>query len=153
MGTNEIDFTKFFEEFTPETVTLWEKTVSECENPGWRDFPITGLIPFVRKVLPRVARVQSLFGPSIICLEDKPKPQEEEAIVRYGLEPLLKANILTDGEVQQIVDWYLSTQPTWDAENSKRFQKVFDVDGTRYELMTDSYRNCRDLNLHYDRKE
>ena len=72
----------------------------------------------------------------------------EEKIVKYGLEPLTKAGILTNVEVKQVVDWFKKTEPTWDSNDRKGFAKIFKIDEITYELMTDCCRGYRDLNLH-----
>jgi hypothetical protein len=82
---------------------------------------------------------------SIVSLEGYLANEEE--IVRYGLQPILAAGILTEGEADQVVDWYLGTKPIQDSGGLPHFRKEFEIDGTKYRLMTDSIRYCRDLNL------
>jgi hypothetical protein len=55
---------------------------------GWE-----GLLQYHQADL-RIGNNQSLFDLSIICLSRK--YFDEEKVVRYGLEPLTKAGILTD---------------------------------------------------------
>jgi len=94
----------------------------------------------------RIGNDQSVFGLSIICLSRK--YSDEEKVIRYGLEPLTRAGILTDVEVKKVVSWFKKTEPTWDSNDRKGFAKTFKIDGIKYELMTDCCRGYRDLNLH-----
>jgi len=136
---------RFFQQFTTKVIKTWEKAVQKNPNAEWNYNRIGNFLPFIRKVMPRIARNQSLFGLSIISLDGK--VQNEREIIQYGLEPLLAANILIKKEVEQIINWYLQTQPTWDSGGAGYFQKEFEIDEVKYKLITDSYRNCRDLNL------
>lgn len=139
------DMGNFFQQFTSEIVKNWEEAVQKDSDAEWNSNRIRSLLPFLKKVMPRIGRNQSLFGLSIVSLDGK-TPNERD-IVQYGLEPLLMACILTREEAERIVNWYLQTQPTWDSGRAGHFQKEFEVEGIRYRLITDSYRNCRDLNL------
>jgi hypothetical protein len=136
---------EYYMQFSLEGLQNWEKAAQQNPDANWRDNRIVDLLPFMRKVMPRIATTQSLFGLSIVSLEKRLANEEE--VVRYGLQPILAAGILTEGEVGQIVDWYLRTRPTQDSGGHPHFKKEFEVDGTRYRLMTDSIRYCRDLNL------
>jgi hypothetical protein len=138
-------FADFYQEFTPQIVGAWEDAAQKDEGAEWSCNCIKPLVPFLKKVMPRVGQNQSLFGLSIISLKEK--VPNEENVVRYGLEPLLKAKIVSDEDVEKIVAWYKTTNPNWDSNNSKRFEKEFVIDEVNYKLITDSYRNCRDLNL------
>lgn len=142
-----IDMSRIYQQFNPETVAKWEEVAKKTPDAEWCYNKITDILPFVKKVMPRIGKNQSMFGLSIISLEGSYEVKDEEAIVRYGLEPLLKAGILTKGEVEDIVVWYHSTNPSWHGDNTERFEKQFEIDGAKYRLSTDSYRNCRDLNL------
>jgi len=139
------DMQTFFQQFTPEVVEKWEKAVQANPDAEWNSNRVRSILPFVKKVMPRIGRNQSLFGLSIISLDGKAKDERE--LVQYGLEPLLVGGILTEEEVKQIVGWFLNTQPTWDSGGAGHFQKEFEIDGMKYRLISDSYRNCRDLNL------
>jgi len=142
-----IDMSSVYQEFTPEGVAKWEEVSKKKPDAEWSYNKIKDILPFVKKVMPRVGKNQSLFGLSIISLEGGYEIQDEEEIVRYGLEPLVKAGILTKGEVEDIVVWYHATKPSWHSSNVEKFEKEFDIDGKGYRLFTDNYRNCRDLNL------
>jgi hypothetical protein len=96
--------------------------------------------------LPRIGNNQSVFDLSIISLTRK--YSDEEKVIKYGLEPLTKAGILTDVEVKKVVDWFKKTEPTWDSNDRKGFAKTFKIKGIKYKLMTDCCRGYRDLNLH-----
>ncbi len=141
---------RFFQQFTPEIVRGWEEVVQENPDAEWNFNQAHNLLPFLKKVMPRIAQNQSCFGLSIISLNGR-TPNERE-IVQYGLEPLLTARVLTQEEAEQIVNWYLQTQPTWDRmiwnpRGTKNFRKEFEIEGVRYAFITDSYRGYRDLNL------
>jgi len=136
---------KFYQEFTPKTIRTWEKAAKKNPKAEWNCNKIKEILPFLKKVIPRVGKNQSAFGLSIISLFCKPR--EEEEIVRYGLEPLLKAEVLTMEEVNKIVDWFLKTKPTWNSSGAGQFTKEFEIEGIKHQLFTDSYRNYRDLNL------
>jgi hypothetical protein len=139
------DMKRFFQRLTPEIVEYWKKAVQNNPDVEWNSNRIRSLLPFLKKVMPRIGRNQSLFGLSIISLDGK--TQNEREIVQYGLEPLLTTRILTQEEAERVISWYLQTQPTWDSGGVGHFQKEFEVEGVRYKLITNSYRNCRDLNL------
>lgn len=136
---------EFYSQFTSEDVKTWEEAVEKNPDVEWSHNRVKDLLPFVRKVMPRIGLGQSLLGFSIICLNGKCKKEKE--VVEYGLEPLLVANIITKEEATRITRWYLQTQPTWDSGGAGHFQKEFQIEGVRYRLITDSRRNCRDLNL------
>jgi len=135
----------FYHQFTPEDVKSWEEGLQENPDAEWNYNRVKEFLPFVKKVMPRIGLGQSLLGFSIICLNGKCKNEKE--VVEYGLEPLLVANIITEKEAAQITNWYIRTQPTWDSGGAGHFQKEFEVEDTKYRLITDSCRNCRDLNL------
>lgn len=136
---------RFYYQITPENVRSLEEAVQENPEAEWHYNRVKDILPFVKIVMPRIAQIQSLLGFSIICLDGKFKGEEE--VVKYGLEPLLVANILTKKESEQIINWYLQRKPTWDSEWGKYFRKEFEIEGIKYRLITDSCRNCRDLNL------
>jgi len=141
------EMSKFYQEFTPETVQKWEKAMPENPDAEWNYNKIREILPFVKKVMPRIGQSQSLFGLSIISLASKCEAKEEQRIVRYGLEPLLKSGVLAEEDVEEIVQWFLETTPTWDTGGDWQFKKEFEIDGIKYGLITDSHRNHRDLNL------
>lgn len=137
---------QFYQQFTKEIVAAWEEALKENPEADFNGLKVNRLMPFIKKVLPRTGKSQSLFGFSIICLEGK--IPDEVAVVRYGLEPLLVAEILSMEEAQKIQAWYAVNNPQWDSgSTSGHFEKEFTVDGQQYRLYTDSYRNHRDLNL------
>lgn len=134
----------YFQQFTPEIVKKWEDAVNA--DPDNRDLnEIRKQLPFIKKVMPRVGRNQSMFGLSIISLEGKVLNENE--VVQYGLDPLLAAEIIEPEEARAILEWYSETCPSWNSGYGPNFKKEFEVDGIKYRLATDSYRNCRDLNL------
>jgi len=153
-----IDMSEYYQEFTPEIVAKWEETLKKRPDAAWNENKISEVLPFIKKIMPRIGRNQSLFGLSIISLEGRIEGRKkEEKIVRYGLEPLKKADVLSDDEVQRIVEWYAFSDPRWGphdhaARTYPNFEKEFEINGKRYKLRTDNYRNCRDLNLQIPRK-
>lgn len=136
---------KFYYQFTPGDISTWEATLRKNPDAEWNYNRVKDLLPFVKKVMPRIGQNQSLFGFSIISLNGKLKNEKE--VVKHGLDPLLTAEIITEKEADQIINWYLETQLTWDSGGAGHFQKVFHIGGIGYRLITDSCRNCRDLNL------
>lgn len=141
---------KFYNQLTPENVSYWEAEIQKNPDVQWNYNRVKDLLPFIKKVMPRMGRNQSLLGFSIISLDGKLKNERE--VVKYGLEPLLIANIITKKEAEKIINWYLKTQPTWDSGGVGHFQKEFKIEDIKYRLITDSYRNCRDLNLQIKQK-
>lgn len=142
----KLDMDRYYSQFTAKTIKVWEKAVKEQPQAEWSNNKLKDILPFVKKVMPRIGKIQSLFGLSIISLDGK--SENEKAIVEYGLEPLLKANVITKEEAEKIIIWYNQTEPSWDSGgHSRRFEKTFEIGGKTYRLATDSYRNCRDLNL------
>jgi len=138
---------EYYMQFSLEGLRNWERAARQNPNADWHGNRITDFLPFMRKAMPRIATNQSMLGLSIISVEGKLVNEEE--IIRYGLQPILAAGILTEGEAGQIVDWYFRTRPTQNSGGYPHFKKEFEVDGTRYRLMTDSIRHCRDLNLNF----
>lgn len=141
---NPPDVDMYFQQFTPEIVSVWEDAIRRDKDAQWAGHSIAKLLPFVKKVLPRFGNTQSLFGLSIISIQGSVTNIEQ--IVHHGLEPLVNANILSQAEITQIVNWFVSTEPSWDSGFGQEFTR-FSIDGQNYRLKTDSYRNCRDLNL------
>jgi hypothetical protein len=135
---------KFYNQFIPEVIEVWEEAVRQNEGAEWSGQRIAKLLPFIKKVMPFIGKNQSLFGLSIISLDGK-QPNEEE-IVRHGLKPLLDAQILSQNDGEKIVSWYARTEPTWHSDGGVTIN-CFIIDDVEYALRTDSYRNCRDLNL------
>ncbi len=102
---------KFFQQFTPELVAQWTACVQENPSFNINGSLVSDLLPFMAKTLPRFALNQSLFGFSIISLDSK--LANEKNIIHYGLDPLLKAAILTSKDIMQITKWYSQTKPSW----------------------------------------
>lgn len=134
---------RFYGQFTPEILTKWEEAVRKDADATWSGQSIKGLLPFAKRVMPMVAQTQSLFGFTIICLESK--LENEEEVVGYGLQPLIVVNIITQQEADSIIEWYLQTEPQWDAAGGRGFSKELEIEGVKYRLMTDVHRGCRDL--------
>jgi hypothetical protein len=147
------NMSKYYQEFTPEIVAKWEEILKETPDAEWNCNKLSEVLPFIKKVMPRIGKNQSLFGLSIISLEGQVEDRKvEEKIVRYGLEPLKTANILSDDNIKEIVDWYALSDPKWGPHDyatrtRPNFEKKFEIDGKTYRLSTDNYRNFKDLNL------
>lgn len=146
-----MSYEEHYSQFTPETVSTWEGWLKDNPDVEWNYNKLSEILPFIKKVLPRIGKNQSMFGFSIISLRGDLEKLDE--IVLYGLEPLHDADILDQNEVQKIVNWYVGSTPQWDSHSPKAysqpkgFNKKFTIDGINYELRTDNYRNYRDLNL------
>jgi hypothetical protein len=133
-------------EVTRDTIAKWENAVKRDPKANWCYNIISEILPFAKEVMPRVARIQIPGGLSIISLEGNHKENEEE-IVKYGLEPLVKSGIFTQGDVETVVKWYRSVKPTYNWNNPKPFEKRFEIKGQEYCLITQYERNSRNLGL------
>jgi hypothetical protein len=142
---SKTNMAKVYQTFTSEIIAKWEEAVQKNPDAEWSDNKISDILPFIKTVKPRITSNQSAFGFSILSLDRS--YEDEPRVIAYGLEPLVKAEILTNDEANQIGDWYKNTSPSWDSNNLGRFEKNFAVDGHTYKLITDCYRGCRDLNL------
>jgi hypothetical protein len=145
------DHGDFFCRFTPETIAQWEDVVRENPESTWNLSLVIKLLPFIKKVNPRVATKQCMMFFTIILLHHKYKKNDQ--LIRYGLEPLLQANILNQNEANQIVSWFFDKLPnkgdsslTILAGNYK-IQKEFKIDGIDYKLVVYSYSNSLMLSL------
>lgn len=137
---------QYFRQFTTENIENWRLAVEANPEVGYNGSKIADLLPFVETVMPRVGLAQSLLGFSIICLEGPMK--DVAAIVAYGLEPLLKAEVIADADATAITKWFETTTPSWDGARNPNFSKQVTVGGKPYTIHTDSHRNYRDLNIH-----
>ena len=111
-------------------------------NAEWKYNRLSDILPFLSFVKPRIGVIQNVSNLSIISLDKV--YQDEEKIVRYGLEPLEKAHILGESELEQIAKWYIQTQTALD---SGAFEKTFNIGNKEYILETNSHENSRHLNL------
>lgn len=146
MVDTTLDMKQFYQEFTPDIIKAWEEAVKKDDEAEHNGMKIKLLLPFIKKTMPYVGRTQSLFGLSLICLNCR--HEKEKEIIAYGIQPLLKVGVITIEEAERIISWYLATESTWDSGGtSGQFKKEFSIDGVKYRIWTDSYRNCRDLNL------
>jgi len=138
---------EMFSQATPEVVEKWEKAVKQNPQVEFVRKPIAPFLPFLREVLPRVSKKQSLFGLSLISLDHSPERIED--IVRYATEPLLAAGILTEDDIREIIAWFKLSDTSWEPDSTKRygFTKGFEIGGIEYTLTTDSYRGYHDLNV------
>jgi len=138
---------ELFQQVASDLIAKLEQAVEKNPDVGFADKPLKPFLPFLREVMPRVARTQSLFGLSLISLDFK--PADEESVVKYALEPLLKTGILTEDDQREIVAWFKLSQPRWEPDPSKHymFSKVVEVGGQKYTIVTDNYRDFRDLNV------
>jgi len=93
---------RYYEQITPGLLRLWEKVVKLKPGAKIGRNKIAGILPFAWEVMPLIAsRQEEILGWNIILLCDK--PDNEEEIVRRGLQPLLEAKILTNEEAGRIV--------------------------------------------------
>jgi hypothetical protein len=136
---------QYFQEATTEIVENWRLTVEAEPEATYGVCMIADMLPFVATVHPRIGVAQSMFGLSLICLEGP--VADVTAIVAYGLEPLLSAQVLTDADVAAITHWFETTPPTWDGSRSGGFSKRVVVGQQLYIIKTDDYRGFRDLNI------
>ena len=134
----------FYIEFTQEHLAKWEEMVTHeplVERSGQN---VAALLPFMRKVMPRLGKNQSMFGVSIISINGLLENIVE--VVNFGLEPLLRANVITETEAKGIVRWFETTPVTWNSGQGEIVKEII-LGKKRYRLIVDSVRNCRDLNL------
>ena len=140
---------EYYQQFTQEHIDIWEKAVDERPDAKWNYNNVADLLPFMKIVLPRIGKNQSLFGLSLISLEGDIEGLKE--IVRHGLEPLQTAGVLDDEDVETLVRWFTKSTPRWDSHDRtpqpSNFEKTIEVGGAVYTLRTDNYRRYRDLNL------
>ncbi|MEA3229707.1 MAG: hypothetical protein U9P44_02225 [archaeon] len=134
---NSTDMSKIYWQITDKDIAELEAEKSKSTR---------NLLPFLKKVMPRLGATQSIFGLSIISLGEI--YTDEENIIRYGTEPLVDAGILNSEEIEQIIEWYRQTEPTWNPNNDTKFEKDFEIGDKRYKLMTDCFRRHRDLNIY-----
>ncbi len=135
---------ELYQNFTPELIAEWEAAVKENPDAKWNGNRMADILPFIRAVMPRIGANQSLLGFSLISIQGE--VDGVEGAVRYGLEPLLDYGVLSSGEADEIVKWYEQTVP-WDPSTVRRYTRTFQIGEVSYELRTDCYAGCRDLNL------
>jgi hypothetical protein len=133
----------FFETGGP-TIEAFRAKLAEDPDSRSHDMPIKELLPFLLKVRPNVSREQSLFNMTIICLK-KGNPDFDE-VIKYGLYPLLAANIISREEARLVTKWFTEMIPEWDA-SKQLVVKIFTIDGVKYKLHLESYRYYLDLIL------
>jgi len=147
---NEKNPDDLFSQFDQDVLATWEDAFKEDSEIKWSEHKVKEYLPFVRKALPFIANNQSLFGLSIICLNDS--YDNEEEIIRYATKPLVTAEILTEQEISKIIEVFkhmsLSVSSVF-SQGYGSFKKFFEVEGTKYEIYTDNYRGYKDLNIRY----
>ncbi|MBS3052459.1 MAG: hypothetical protein J4428_03760 [Candidatus Aenigmarchaeota archaeon] len=139
-----MDVAELYYDFTPELIEKWEAVLKENPDAVWNENRMADILPFIRAVMPRIGRNQSLLGLSLISIRGQ--VDDIEGAVRYGLEPLLTYGILKPEEAVEIVEWYRRTVPG-DPSTVRGYSKNFQVGGVGYEMWADCYAGCRDLNL------
>lgn len=125
---------EMFYQFSKSDAEEWETTSKEQPGSIWSSsrHSVDNFLPFVKKVLPRLACQQSIFGMSIICLYGH--YENEQEMIEYATMPLLTAEILNKEEISQIVDLF----KTADSDSGPGgFRKRFEIGGKTYEIITD----------------
>lgn len=136
------DMSHVYVEIHPGHIAAWEHGLRAYPDAEWNYNKISDILPFVKAVKPRIGLIQTMSGLSLISLDKF--YHGEEHIIRYGLEPLEKAQILGEPELAQVAKWYRQTQT---ANHGRGFEKRFDISGKQYKLETNLYQNSRHLNL------
>lgn len=124
-------------------IYAWEHGLKEYPDAEWNKNKLADVLPFVKLVKPRIGLIQNTVGLKIISLDRN--YHDEEEIIKYGLEPLKKAQILEESEIEQVTKWYKQTQIDLNHENA--FEKTFDINDKKYKLETNSKHNYRHLDL------
>ena len=121
---------------TRDLIPVWEKAVSENPRATWKGIPVADLLPLAKKVLrTSTLRVSgyTVLGLNIVSLRNN--PVNGTAVVRFGLEPLVQAEIISREEAESIVSWYMKTIPRTRGEEGA-FKKEFIIEGKKYRLST-----------------
>ena len=83
-----------YQAFTPEVIARLELKLKQDPDATWNENRLADILPFVKAVPGlRIGMEQSLFGLSIISLPLGYSNESE--LVRYGLEPLIDAQLIT----------------------------------------------------------
>lgn len=96
------------------------------------------LIPFVENVLPRTTFLKPVViygGLNIICLPIT-KVKDEKEVIRYGLEPLKSAKIITDENIEGIIEWFHCVSSIFHRDRAKSIRLNLTVGGAYYQLLT-----------------
>jgi hypothetical protein len=117
-----------------ETIPEWEKRIQENSAANTGNAFLKDLLPFVKKVKPKISKTQSLFGNlTLVCLEGE-TAYKKDKIIDEGLNPLVKSDILTQPEANKFSAWVILGDQV-----IKRPSKKFSIDGMQYELSVDNY--------------
>lgn len=123
-------------------IAAWEQGLTAYPDAKWHHNKLSDILPFLIFVKPRISLIQDISGLRIISLDKV--YHDEEKIIRHGLKPLEKAQILGESELEQIAKWYIQTQT---ALKQDAFEKTFNIGDREYMLETNSHKNSRHLNL------
>jgi hypothetical protein len=116
-----------------KTIPEWEKRIQENPAANTGNAFLEDLLPFVKKVRPKISKTQSLFGNlTIVCLE-REDIYKKDKIIDEGLDPLVKSGILTQPEANMFSAWVIF------GNHVQRPSKKFSIDGMQYELSIDNY--------------
>jgi len=90
-----------------KTIPEWEKRIQENSAANTGSAFLKDLLPFVKKVKPKVSKTQSLFGGlTLVCLEGE-DTYKKDKIIDEGLDPLVKSGILTQAEANKFLAWVI----------------------------------------------
>lgn len=144
----EQQISQTYEQIMPETVVRLKTELEQNSYLPFKDKIRTELlIPFFEKVLPRIPINQGSLESKLSLISIKGTIQNEAEVVKYGLEPLLKADILDTEDVELISNWYSNIRCTRHNVHEQRYVKHFCLKNVSYILSVDSYKDNRDLNL------
>lgn len=124
-------------------IYAWEHGLKEFPDAELSYNKLADILPFVKLVKPRITIRTDISGLKIISLDRN--YHDEEEIIKYGLEPLKKAQILEESELEQVTRWYKQTQTNLNPEDT--FEKIFSINNKKYKLETNSDKNHRHLDL------
>lgn len=106
-----------------ETIPEWEKRIQENQAANTGNAFLEDLLPFVKKVRPKISKTQSLFGGlTLVCLEGE-DTYKKDKIIDKGLDPLVKSGILTQPEANMFSVWVIF------GGRVNRPSKKFSIDG------------------------
>ena len=127
-----------------KTIPQWERRIRKNSAANTGNAFLTDLLPFMKKIRPKVPKTQSVFGNlTLICLEGD--AYKNSNLIEEGLNPLISGGVLTKDEADNFSKW-LSKKTT------KEPKKSFSIDGIKYELSVDNYpESYRDVILHIEK--
>jgi hypothetical protein len=103
------------------------------------------VFPFLEKCLPRMAKIQSLFGFSIVSFSESYSNDKE--LVTYALAPLVDSKVISMDDSDKLWNWYENATHSWDSSGDHICLESFSIEGHKYQIVTDAYRGFKDINL------